>query len=315
MNLTDFADMLEFQENYEKKVQEAVEHLRPNVPEGTEWAITLGSGLGGLADKVESSAIIDYGCIPNFPTPTVAGHEGKMIVGKLEGVPIVGLKGRKHFYEVADLPGNLGMLKVIFPVHVLAGLGIKNYFVTNAAGGLNPKYDVGDVMIIDSHVNMLPNAMIGRKHTFERLDGEEVFRFQPMNDEYDRDYIDILSDSANNFDYNNHKGVYLSVTGPAYETKAECVAFRDNFGADAVGMSTTPEVITARSRGMNCVGMSCITNKIAKDGTNAANHEEVKAILDSDQVKNRLYSTVEGFFSKYYRSHMLLINNCELKKD
>lgn len=293
---------MSYQSNYLNLVQAASEFLSPHVEEiQPVFGLTLGSGLGDLAEKINVTASFDYDEIPNFPTTTVSGHEGKLIIGKLAGVPIIGLKGRKHYYEVADQPQNEGILQTVFAVHVLAELGIKNYFVTNAAGGLNPAYQVGDAMIIKSHVNMLPNPLLGEHLPFTRVDnGKIVDRFQPMSGAYDLALRSQLHSTGSSFKHHVHQGSYLAVTGPTYETEAECIAFRDGFKADAVGMSTTPEVIVARNRGMKVVGLSCITNKISKDGTNATNHEEVKAILDSSEVKNRLSTMVTKFFESLY---------------
>lgn len=291
-----------YQSDYLSKVKTTSDFLRPHT-EGLnlEFGLTLGSGLGDLAEKIKVTAEFDYSEIPHFPTTTVAGHEGKLIIGKLAGIPVIGLKGRKHFYEVADLPNNEGILQTVFAVHVLAELGVKNYFVTNAAGGLNIDYEVGDLMIIKSHINFLPNPLLGQHFAFTRVDnGQTIERFQPMNGAYDEKLRQKLSLASLEFKKNIHQGTYLAVTGPTYETEAECIAFRDGLKADAVGMSTTPEVIVARNRGMKVVGLSCITNKIAKDGTNATNHEEVKAILESSEVKNRLSTIVTKFFESLY---------------
>ncbi|MDO8511391.1 MAG: purine-nucleoside phosphorylase [Nanoarchaeota archaeon] len=291
-----------FQQNYEKKVKEAAAFLEQFLPDhfSPQFGITLGSGLGDLADEIMADVVIPYKDIPHFPQTTVPGHEGTLIFGELKGVQLAGLKGRKHYYEVADLPFNVGMLQVVFPVHVLAELGFKNYFATNAAGGLNQEYNIGDMMVISSHINMMPNALLGRQHDFSRVDdGQPVWRFQPMNGAYDQEWSNLLLSAAGIHGRHMHHGKYLAVTGPTYETEGECLAFREGMGADAVGMSTAPEVIVARNRGMKCVGMSCITNKIAADGTNATNHEEVKAILESSEVRNRLTSTVADFFALY----------------
>lgn len=287
---------------YFNRIQAASEFLQPHIENNQPiFGITLGSGLGDLAEKISVTASFDYDEIPFFPTTTVAGHEGKLIIGKLGGVPVIGLKGRKHYYEVADLPGNEGILQSVFAVHVLAELGIKNYFVTNAAGGLNQSYQVGDLMIIKSHINLLPNPLLGEHLPFTRVDnGKTVERFQPMNGAYDLALRSQLHSAGTGFKHHIHQGTYLAVTGPTYETEAECIAFRDGLKADAVGMSTAPEVIVARNRGMKVVGLSCITNKIAKDGTNATNHEEVKAILDSSEVKDRLSTIVTKFFESLY---------------
>jgi len=266
------------------------------------FGIVLGSGLGDLADAIESAKTVSYADIPNFLLPSVAGHDGKLIIGTLEGVSVIALKGRTHFYEVAGDPN--GIEKVVFPVDVLASLGVPNYFVTNAAGGLNQAYHVGDAMVIRSHVNLLPNPLLyrGQVHGFKRIDGEEPERFQPMNGAYDAGLRKLLLDAGADFPGHVHEGVYLAGTGPSYESEAECVAFRDGFHADAVGMSTTPEVIVARNRGMRVVGMSCITNVIGEDGTNATNHNEVKRVLESAEVRGRLTGLVWNFFRAYARS-------------
>ncbi len=304
MGLEQLEKALDFKDNYETKVAEAANYIRDQLgDQKPTFGVVLGSGLGDLADSIEGAKIIPYEQIPNFPETTVPGHEGKMLIGELEGVSVIGLKGRKHFYEVADEPFNNGILQTVFPVHVLADLRVENYFVTNASGGLNLDYGVGDIMVLHSHINGLPNALLGRHHNFTRVDDDaRVLRFQPMNDAYDPKLTEMLKTAGSSHKDHVHEGVYLAVTGPTYETKGECIAFRDGLKADAVGMSTTPEVIVARNGGMKAVGMSCITNKIAADGTNATNHGEVKAILESEEVGNRLSSTVGNFFKLYRES-------------
>ncbi len=291
-------------QNYEKLVCQAAAYVQSIIQKNNckqpVCAITLGSGLGELAQQITDAVSIPYSEIPNFPTTTVPGHEGTLIIGKLAGVPIIGLKGRKHYYEVAHEPFNNGILKSVFAVHVMAELGISNYFVTNAAGGLNTKYAVGDIMILKSHINFLPNVLLGPNKNFKRVgDNSEVWRFQPMNASYDLDYIQLLQKAGNKYAENVHLGTYLAVTGPTFETEGECLAFRDGLGADCVGMSTTPEVIVARNRNMKVVGFSCITNTITKDGVNATNHEEVKEILNSKKIKERLSKIVVNFFTEF----------------
>lgn len=300
MNNTSLSDTLEFQEQYPQKVTQAAEFIKQYLGKKLPiFAIVLGSGLGDIANEIEIIKSISYKDIPHFPTTTVPGHEGQLIIGTLKSVPIIGLKGRKHYYEVADEFANIGILKTVFAVHVMAELGIKNYFVTNAAGGLNLNYKVGDLMIINSHLSFLPNPLLGRHYHFTRVDNQELTdRFQPMNEAYSHNLIKKLKNANKEFAKYLHKGTYLAVTGPTYETRAECLAFRDGLFADAVGMSTTPEVIIAKNRGMNVIGISCITNKISKDGTNATNHEEVKAILDSKDVRNRISKIVTNFFTE-----------------
>lgn len=191
------------------------------------------------------------------------------------------------------------MLQVVFGVHVLAELGVPNYFSTNAVGGLNLNYAVGDIMIIRSHINLIPNPLLGREHNFKRLDGRKTSRFEPMNDAYDPELRALLEKAGEKYAGHVHTGRYLALTGPTYETEAECVAFRDGLFVDAVGMSTAPEIIVARNRGMKTIAFSCITNTITADGTNATNHEEVVKTLDSPEVKERLTGTVRNFFRLY----------------
>lgn len=305
-----------YQGHYESRVKQAAFYIRKRIldanPAGLTFTpgssdkpvfgLTLGSGLGDLVEEIESPTAIHFRDIPYFPIPTVEGHEGIMYLGRLQGVPIIGLKGRTHYYEVADKPFNTGMLDVSFAVNVLAELGVPNYFATNAAGGLNQNYQVGDLMIIKSHIMLIPNPLLGRKHTFDRVDdGKQTWRFTPLNTAYDKAFRNMLRNHKRTFPHSLHDGIYLAVTGPTYETAAECLAFRDGFKADAVGMSTSPEVIVATNRGMRTVGMSIITNKIAADGTNATNHEEVMATLKSTKVKERLQTVVRGFFKEYRR--------------
>ncbi len=294
----------EYQLNYEKKVAEAVEYLKLSVKEQPEFGITLGSGLGDIADLIQDTTVIDYKNIPNFPVPTVQGHEGKLYIGKLEGINVIGLKGRKHYYEVANEPYDTGILHVVFPVHVLAGLGVQNYFSSNAAGGLNPHYQVGDLMVIRSHVSLIPNPLLGRQRDFTRVDGKQYERFQPMNEAYNPVLRDLFKKAATAHKEHIHEGVLLSVPGPSYETEAESVAYRDGFKADATSMSTTPEILSARSRGMRCIAFSCITNRIDIDGRNPASHGEVIRILESREVKDRLTSTVQNFFRLYHKKRV-----------
>jgi purine-nucleoside phosphorylase len=297
-------------QNYEKLVDQAANYIqkiiKKNNCEQPVFAITLGSGLGDLSEKISGAIEIPYSKIPNFPTTTIPGHEGTLIIGKLSGVPVIGLKGRKHFYEAAHEPFNNGILKSVFAVHTMANLGIKNYFVTNAAGGLNTSYKVGDIMIIKSHINFLPNVLLGPKRDFDRIDSavsnteeNKVWQFQPMNEAYNLELNKLLLKAGEKYKENLHQGTYLALTGPTYETEAECLAFRDGLGADAVGMSTASETVVARNRDMNVVGFSCITNVISKNGINATNHEEVKAILDSKKIKDRLSKTVLNFFKEF----------------
>ncbi len=273
---------------YIKDVHEAVSYIQSKIKDfSPKVALTLGSGLNKLADLIEPVAIIPYADIPHFPVATVPGHDGKMIVGFLEGVPVLGLKGRKHYYEVAHDPHAMDI--VTFPVHVAASLGCNLYVATNAAGGLNPTYKVGELMAIRSHIGLFqPNPLMDTYHDFGKTDF-----FQPQNTEYDP----TLRTLFKTVDQSIHEGVYVAVTGRAYETQAECLMLR-SLGADAVGMSTVPEVIAATNRGMKTFAVSMITNAIAKDGTNATNHEEVMAVLNSKTTEEKLYHVFREFFKK-----------------
>jgi len=247
--------------------------------------LTLGSGLGKLALLINPIAKIPYSSIPHFPQTTVPGHEGLLIAGKLENIPVIGFSGRKHFFEVAHEPN--GMDKVVFPVHVAASLGCQLYIATNAAGGLNPDFNLGDLMIIRSHLDLFTrNPLLGPHHDF----GNNLY-FQPQQDSYDKTLNHLFRDAK---DY-IHTGTYACVTGRTYESAADSIALRA-LGVDAVGMSTVPEVIVATNRGMKTMGVSTITNIIAADGTNATNHEEVMSILNSPQTEARLFSAYRNFF-------------------
>jgi purine-nucleoside phosphorylase len=296
-----FDKLHSFKEQYENNVREAAAYITSNlIKQKPKIALTLGSGLNHLADKLKDKKEIPYHQIPNFPNLTVLGHAGILISGTIEDVPILCLKGRKHYYEVADMPD--GMLHAMFPVHVCAELGIETYMGTNASGGLNKTYSVGDIMIISSHINMIPSPLLGRKMHFTQIDGTKCPRFQPMNNAYDKDLRALVHEYCQDKDY-IHEGTYLAVTGPTYETEAESVMFRDGLFADSVGMSTAPEVIVARNRGMNVFGFSCITNVIQEDGTNATNHEEVLSVLQSQRTKDRLTDFVLHFFSGYHKKY------------
>ena len=250
-------------------------------------AITLGSGLGKLAELIKHVAVIPYKDIPNFPISTVPGHEGTLIAGYLEGVPLIGFKGRKHYYEVSRESNAMDI--VTFPVHVAANLGCNLYIATNAAGGLNPTYNVGELMAISSHIGLFqPNPLLGMYHDF----GNTAL-FQPQNSEYSPKHRQLFT----SLDPSIHEGVYVALTGRTYETQAECLMLRA-MGADAVGMSTVPEIIVATNRGMETLGVSMITNAIAKDGTNATNHEEVTAVLNSKKTEDKLFKIFQMFFQK-----------------
>ena len=230
------------------KIREAAAFIKENIGGKTpEVGIVLGSGLGKLADVIEAEAVIPYAKIPNFAKSTAIGHKGNFIFGKLAGKYVCAMQGRFHYYE------GYPMEQVTLPIRVMATLGIKVLLVSNAAGGLNQSFSVGDLMIIRDHINMLPNPLIGKNFA------EFGDRFPDMTAAYDLDLIKKVESIAKRAKIPVRKGVYLGNTGPSYETPAE-VRFYLAIGADAVGMSTVPEVLVARHCGIPVFGMSVITN-------------------------------------------------------
>jgi purine-nucleoside phosphorylase len=226
--------------------------------------IILGTGLGGLSSGIGNRIEIDYESIPDFPASTVDGHEGKLIYGDLGGKKIVAMKGRFHYYE------GYGSEEVALPVRVLKYLGIETLILSNAAGGVNPSLCIGDIMIITDHINLLPNPLIGRN------DDRIGVRFPDMGEAYDKVLIDEALRIAVKRNIRARKGIYLATTGPTYETPAEYKYFRI-IGADAVGMSTTPEVITGRHMNLRCFAVSVITDLGVEGKIEYITHDMVQA--------------------------------------
>jgi purine-nucleoside phosphorylase len=226
--------------------------------------IILGSGLGGLSANILNRIEIDYDSIPGFPLSTVEGHEGKLIYGDLGGKKVVAMKGRFHFYE------GYSSEMVALPVRVMKYLGISTLLLSNAAGGVNPDFSIGDLMVITDHINLLPNPLIG---TNDDLLG---VRFPDMSEAYDKTLIDEAFSIAENRNIVLKKGIYLATTGPTYETPAEYRFFRIA-GADAIGMSTTAEVIVARHMNLRCFAVSVITDLGVEGRIEYITHEMVQA--------------------------------------
>ena len=248
------------------KYIESLTDLRPKV------GLILGSGLGDFVDKIENSVIIPYEDIPNFPVSTAPGHKGRLIIGESMGKTVFCMQGRFHFYEGYHLKD------VTFPIRVMIQLGIESLIVTNAAGGVNTEFVPGDLMIINDHINFTgQNPLIG-----ENLK-ELGPRFVDMSRAYNREYIRIAKKTGEKLGLNLKEGVYMWFTGPTYETPSE-VKLARNLGADAVGMSTVPEVIVANHQGIRVLGISCITNMAAGILDQPLNHEEV--IETSMKVKD-----------------------------
>jgi len=231
--------------------QPAIDYIKSLSPEPVQIAIILGSGLGALGDKLEHAVAIPYEDIPGWANSTAPGHSGRLIIGMLGGKRVLCMQGRLHFYEGHPLSA------VAFPIRVMHSLGVRTLIVTNAAGGINFDYAVGDIMLITDHINFMDsNPMIGKNDdTF----GE---RFFDMGTAYTPALRKLGQTCAKKLNMHLHEGVYVAVTGPSYETPAEIRAFRA-LGADAVGMSTVPEVIAARHCGMDILGLSLITNHAA----------------------------------------------------
>jgi len=230
-----------------EKINETTEFLRSRGFIDPDAGIILGTGLGGLTARMGNCIEVDYSEIPNFPVSTVEGHAGKLIYGDFGNKKVVAMKGRFHYYE------GYGLEKVSFPVRVLKYLGIKCLFLSNAAGGVNPAFGIGDIMIITDHINLLPNPLIGPN------DDRIGARFPDMGEAYDKYLIKRAQLIARNHGIKVQKGVYLSTSGPTFETPSEYKYFR-TIGADAVGMSTTPEVIVARHMNLPCFAVSIITD-------------------------------------------------------
>lgn len=231
-----------------EQYQEAATYLASRITGHPETAIILGSGLGSLAEQIEEPITIPYSDIPHFMKSTATGHKGNFICGKLGGRQVLAMQGRFHYYE------GYSMQQVTFPVRVMMLLGIRNLLVSNAAGGINNTFKVGDLMIIRDHINMMPNPLIGPNN--------ETFgtRFPDMTRAYDREYIQYVEEIAESHQIPLKKGVYVGLTGPSFETPSE-YAFYGRVGGDAIGMSTVPEVIVARHAGLRVFGMSVITNE------------------------------------------------------
>jgi len=246
-----------------EKIIETTEFLKSKGIVDPDAGIVLGTGLGELTAKIDKIAEIDYKDIPNFPISTVEGHAGKLIYGNFGGKKIVAMKGRFHYYE------GYGAEQVALPVRVLKYLGIKCLFLSNAAGGVNPSFQIGDIMIITDHIHLLPNPLIGSND--ERIGP----RFPDMGEAYDKYMIKKAMLIAQEHGIRVHKGVYLSTSGPTFETPSEYRYFR-TVGADAVGMSTTPEIIIARHMGLPCFAISIITDLGVEGKIVYTTHESVQ---------------------------------------
>ena len=234
-----------------------------------EIGIILGTGLGGLVEEIDIKKSICYEDIPNFPVSTVEGHQGKLIFGELGGKNVVAMQGRFHFYE------GYTMSEVVFPVRVMKFLGIKKLVVSNASGGVNPNFEIGDIMIINDHINLFPtNPLIGMNINALGT------RFPDMSDAYDPILIKKIQSIAKELNIKVVNGIYAGLTGPTLETPAEYSYIR-NIGADAVGMSTVPEVIAARHMKIPCFGISIITDLGVPGKIVKVTHQDVQNVASN----------------------------------
>lgn len=255
------------------KMKEAVQSIEKQVDVKPEVGLILGSGLGDLADEIEGAVKIKYEDIPYFPVSTVAGHAGQLVIGRLNGIPVVAMQGRFHFYE------GYSMQEVTFPVRVMHGIGIEKLVVTNACGGINAGFQAGDLMIIEDHLNMTgTNPLIGPN------DETSGPRFPDMSRAYNPELIRGTEKIADHLEIDVQKGVYAGISGPSFMTPAELKMLR-TLGADAVGMSTVPEVIVANHAGVKVLGISCVTDMAIAEELEPLTHEQVVATADRTKPK------------------------------
>ncbi len=249
-----------------EQIDEAADAIRKRTSYRPRVGLILGSGLNSLADSVQKPDIIPYGELPNWPVSTVQGHAGRLVIGELEGQTALVMQGRIHYYE------GYSMSQITLPVRVMLRLGLEMMFVTNAAGGVNPDFAPGDVMLITDNLNLI--GMMGANPLMGPNIDELGPRFPDMSQAYDRKLMDIARQVAANENIPLREGIYCALSGPSFEGPAD-LRFLRGIGADAVGMSTAPEVIVARHGGMRVLGLSGISNKANLDGSTVTTHEEV----------------------------------------
>ncbi|MEC9159079.1 MAG: purine-nucleoside phosphorylase [Bacteroidota bacterium] len=266
-------------------IKQTADHLKEKTNFEPQIGIILGTGLGGLVNEINIAHAISYEDIPNFPVSTVEGHKGQLIFGDLGGKRVVAMQGRFHFYE------GYSMNELVFPVRVMKFLGIEKLMVSNASGGVNPDFEIGDIMLISDHINLFPtNPLMGPNMN------ELGPRFPDMSQAYSKDILKTAEEVAKELDIYVVKGIYAGLSGPTLETPAEYQYVR-NVGADAVGMSTVPEVIAARHMGIPCFGVSVITDLGVPGKIVEVTHEDVqkvaaKAELILTKMVKRLFELI-----------------------
>ncbi|MCL2649802.1 MAG: purine-nucleoside phosphorylase [Candidatus Azobacteroides sp.] len=256
-----------------ENLKETVKWLKPQIPQDTKICIILGTGLGELANSIEEKKEIPYETIPHFPVSTVEGHSGKLLIGKLGGKPVIAMQGRFHYYE------GYNMQEVTFPVRVMQFLGITHLFVSNAAGGMNSSFDIGDIMLIEDHINLFPEHPLRGKNL-----PEFGTRFPDMSEAYSKELRTLATEVARKNNIKLQHGVYVGTQGPTFETPAEYFYFKV-IGGDAVGMSTVPEVIVAHHGGLKVLAFSIITDLGILGRIVEVSHEEVQEAAKIAQPK------------------------------
>jgi purine-nucleoside phosphorylase len=263
--------------NTYQQLLEATDYLKPHIVAGTTTGVVLGSGLGNFANEIIVAKEISYDQIPHFPVSTVEGHEGRLLIGSVAGKPIIAMAGRFHFYE------GYSATEVVFPIRVMKMLGVQTLLISNAAGGVRPGFNVGDLMIITDHISLAAiNPLLGKND--DRLGP----RFPDMSEPYKKELISKAKEIAQQHNIKVQEGVYFGVTGPTFETRAEYKLIHI-LGGDAVGMSTVQEVIAAVHAGMDVFAMSVITDIGIREEENTITHEEV---LLAAQNAEPLFSTI-----------------------
>lgn len=266
--------------NQIEKIKQAADYVQGRSETKVGLGIILGSGLGGLVNEIQDQVRISYHDIPHFPISTVEGHRGELILGSLNGQSVIVMNGRFHYYE------DYSMEQVVFPLRVMRLLGVERLIVTNAAGGLNPDYTAGDLMLIEDFISLLPD---------NPLRGKNIDQFGPrfpdMSEPIDPEWKKRVLEVADSQGVHLQKGVYIGVTGPSLETKAEIRMFRI-LGGDAVGMSTVPELIVAHQMGMKVIAFSVITNESIPKIAKTFSHQDVVAM--ANQAGEKLVRLVKG---------------------
>jgi purine-nucleoside phosphorylase len=265
-----------------EKIKNTASFIRNNIQEEPEIGVILGTGLGGMVKDIDIKHTIDYESIPDFPVSTVEGHHGRLIFGTLGNKKIVAMQGRFHYYE------GYNMQQVTYPVRVMKLLGIKTLIVSNASGGVNPDFEVGDIMIMNDHINLLPNPLIGKN--IDELGN----RIVDMSEPYDLKLIEKAEKIANDNNIKVQKGCYVATSGPTLETPKEYQYFRI-IGGDAVGMSTVPEVIAARHMDIPCFAVSIITDLGVPGKIEKISHEIVQKA--AEKVEPKMTMLIEKLIS------------------